>query len=522
MRFPPAALMVISLVLGACAGSWVDDGARRHAAEQGPGVPASPPASGGPPSTAAADVPTVSFVEGDCPMPVEPGDSPRLRCGTLDVPVDRADLTGPRAAVAVAIVESAAPTPSADPIVYLHGGPGGLALSDYIEWVFPEHPLLSNRDLILVDQRGSGWSTPSLNCPAAEDSNNPVSELVDCAEALADDGIELEHFTTHDIAADIVDLRGALGIDQWNLYGVSYGTRVALTMMELDPEGVRAAVLDSPYPPVVDAYQEQAANGRAAIDAVLSSCADDPRCGGAFGDLRQPLDQLLADLAEDPVPTVLEGSTDVPKLLVDDAVFASALFGSLYDRFNIPDVPLATQSAIDGDLGLALELLGVGEGFRPRQEPDDDYESLFDAELAFWAPECAEEVELADRDAVTAATDADDPIEVALLDEVESAFAVCDRLDVSPADPAGQGAVVADAPTLILVGQFDPITPPVWAAVAAESLTEAAVIEVVGSGHAPSFEQCPRDAMVAFFDDNSLPPTVECLADQQALPFSIE
>jgi len=512
-----ALLLSLALVAAACADAWVSDSARQHAAgTRAVALPAT--------TTSVEPVPAApaSYRAAACPMALDAEDADRVRCGYLDVAVDRADPDGPQAAVAVAIIASSSDDPRPDPVVHLHGGPGGLALSDYLEWVFPEHPMLADRDLILVDQRGSGWSTPSLNCPTAEESTTVVTALAGCADDLEDEGIDLEHFGTDDIAADLVDLRQVLEIDQWNLYGVSYGTRVALTVLDLDADGVRAVVLDSPYPPVVEAYAEQVPNGRTAIEALLAGCAADPRCGPAFGDLRQPLASLLTTLADDPVPTTVGDDETQPQLLVDDTVLASALFSALYDRFLIPAVPLAVQTAVDGDLAGALDLLGDAGGLQaPRQDSDEEYESLFESELGFWAPECAEEIGLTDLPTIIDGIDTTSALEVALLDEVQESFTVCDRLDVEPADPATQRAVLSAVPTLILVGQFDPITPPAWADVTAESLSAAAIAEVPGSGHAPGYEACPRQAIATFIADLALPPAAPCLAEQLALPFDL-
>lgn len=518
MSLRSALAAILLVLLAGCADPWVDDSARQHARTGGTPQPVTtsvPP--DGPTPDAAVTYDTVP-----CPMALPSDQAERVECGELDVPVDRRNPDEARVRVAVAVIASSDPQPEPDPVLYLHGGPGGLALADTIEWVFPPHPLLADRDVILVDQRGSGWSTPSLNCPAAEAAAAEVTALVTCRRDLEDQGVDLEHFTSSDIAQDLIDLRRSLAIDSWNLYGVSYGSRVALTLMDTDAGGVRAAILDSPYPPEVMAYVEQTPNASAAIDAVLVSCADDARCGAAFGDLREPLDQLLRSLDEQAEPTEFD-EPDQPRLVVDDAVLASALFSALYDRFTIPDIPRAVQLAVDGDLASSLELLGAADGFaRPRQNEDAEYDSLADAELAFWASECREEVATASETSVLDAIDIDDALQAALVEEALDALRVCDRLDIGADAEAEQGPIASDIATLVLVGEFDPITPPSWARQAAASLSAVEVIEVVGSGHAPSFEQCPLDVLVAFVADPTPPIDAACVADLEPLPFSVE
>jgi len=178
-----------------------------------------------------------------------------IECGYLLVPENRAKPGNtPTIELAFAIVYAPTEDVQPDPIIYLAGGPGGNAVADVESWL--EIPYLGDRDLILLDQRGTGYSLPSLNCPEVEAGEEEVEAGEDngteaCRDRLIDEGVDLQAYNSAENAADVADLRVALEYDEWNLYGISYGTRLALTVMRDHPEGVRSVIIDSVYPPEV-------------------------------------------------------------------------------------------------------------------------------------------------------------------------------------------------------------------------------------------------------------------------------
>jgi len=175
-------------------------------------------------------------------------------CGFLIVPENR-DEPGKRTLrLAVAILKSRSANPQPDPVIYLHGGPGGSAISGASRWL--DHPLREDRDFILLDQRVTGYSEPAL-CPqlsrddmvvAARDLSPDQATAarlalsLACRDALLERGVDLGSYNSDGSAADLVDLRRVLGYDSWNLYGISYGTKLALTTLRNSPEGIRSVV----------------------------------------------------------------------------------------------------------------------------------------------------------------------------------------------------------------------------------------------------------------------------------------
>jgi pimeloyl-ACP methyl ester carboxylesterase len=193
-----------------------------------------------------------------------------IACGMLTVREDRSQPNGATIQLAVAIIPTRSPTPAPDPVVYLAGGPGSAALSGAPRLARAWAPFLANRDLIVFDQRGTGFSRPALRCPESERSSDAelgrvlsadesvraeVAALQRCHARLVREGVHLGAYTSAASAHDLEDLRVALGYGRWNLLGISYGTRLALTAMRDTPQSIRSVILDSTYPLQVNLYQ---------------------------------------------------------------------------------------------------------------------------------------------------------------------------------------------------------------------------------------------------------------------------
>ena len=231
------------------------------------------------------------------------------RCATLRVAEDRSSANGRKLDLAIAWVPSTAKTPARDPVVMLAGGPGQSALEAF-PTVYPAfREILRQRHVLLVDQRGAGRSNP-LTCPGT--LNDEALRLLDTAgvdearrltaDCLQELGpnVDVRAYTTSAYIADLEDVRRALGIAQFNLVGISYGTRVGLEYLRRHPASIRAVVLDSVVPPSLALGNEHAKNLEAAVDAQFARCTADPGCAQRFGSPRARLDELLQRLREHP------------------------------------------------------------------------------------------------------------------------------------------------------------------------------------------------------------------------------
>ncbi len=222
----------------------------------------------------------------------EPPADLQVKCGFLTVPENRSKTDSHNIRLYVAIIKSRASKPAPDPVLYLEGGPGGSAVMGIDGWT--DTPLLDTRDLILLDQRGTGYSEPNLTCQANNTSDHPQRNfhtvddgLQACYDDFVAQGIELSAYNSNENAADVADLRVALGHKEWNLLGISYGTRLALSVMRNHPEGLRSVIIDSVYPPNVNAYEIEEAYLVKVFKILFDGCAANANCNKAFPKLEQ-------------------------------------------------------------------------------------------------------------------------------------------------------------------------------------------------------------------------------------------
>lgn len=448
---------------------------------------------------------TPVFEPDDCPFEVPTiGD---YRCGYLIVPEDRSTPDGAQVELAVGIALSASATPQPDPIIYLEGGPGGTALSGMEIW----HDLgyTADRDVIVFDQRGTGFSFPSLDCPEALDDayDDMVSAALACHERLVSDGVNPAMYNSAASAADIADLRTALGYADTpvNILGISYGTRLALTLLRDSPDLIRSVVLDSVYPPNVDGYAEEARNIDLAFDRLFSGCAADPACAAAFPDLERRFYATLEDMQD--APRVLPSTGDE----VDGEGLLDVVVLTMYDTFAIPELPLIIDAVANGD-DEALEYLVFADGaaarlYRYQDEPDSDSEGMA------YSVQCYEEFPFT-ADTNAPAFDGEmHPLvanQAKFLREIEGE--VCAFWGAGTAIARENAAVSSDVPVLLLAGEYDPVTPPEWADVAAATLPNSNTLVFPGRGHGISLDgDCPTDVTLAFLADPAAPLATACM-----------
>jgi len=279
-------------------------------------------------------------------------------CGFLIVFENRDDPGKRTLRLAVAILRSRSASPHPDPVIYLHGGPGGSAISGASRWL--DHPLREDRDFILLDQRATGYSEPAL-CPelsrddmmvVAEDRSpeeataERLALSLACRDALLSSGVDLGSYNSDTSSADLVDLRRVLGYDSWNLYGISYGTKLALTTLRNSPEGIRSVVLDSAYPPGVQAFDHRTLNFVRALKVLFEACASDAACRAAYPDPKESLFATLKDLGERPLTLRVgrDGALPVDEFTINAQDFLIAAHQMLYRRPMIALVPFTLEA----------------------------------------------------------------------------------------------------------------------------------------------------------------------------------
>lgn len=452
-------------------------------------------------------------------LPVE------IDCGILTVPIDRANLQGGKIRLPVTILRAQggadhAGEPALEPVVVLAGQPGSAATSDVLDWL--ENPLLRQRDLILMDLRGTGESEPNLNCSELDDAMDASDNnaLQACRQRLKDKALDLGQFTSAQSAADLNDLRQALGYESWNVLGISYGTRVALTLLRDYPQGVRSVVLDSVYPLEVNIYEQQAVNGAQAIQDFFNGCHQDARCQYGYPDLEQVFGDLISSLEDDPKQVTVADPRTGQAVTV--SLTGERMVGLILDALNTPEtlarIPYVIyETQYGNDHAIAgLMFPGSSRQAGPTAEQAQEANRAF-AEGAHYSVLCAEELTFNNRSAAeTAVKQSDLPLAEHIYAIVEGMFERCQIWNVPPAADIETQSVSSPIPALILAGEYDPLTPPRWAEQAAQGLPDSTVLLFPGAGHtALDLGACPQSIVAEFVDNPVEPPDTSCMEDIQ-------
>ena len=236
-----------------------------------------------------------SFAEVECPF-VTPWNQ-EIICGELEVPENRTNPESDGVSLFVVILKSFG-RPEVDPILVLPDGPGAEGTSGrHLFYSQQDAPFRINRDIILVDPRGTGYSSPSLDCPEVKEALPGGASLVAayhaCFARLMDEGRDLGAYTSATQAADIADLAQELGIGTLNIYATGYGTRVAARLADRYPNVVRSMVLDGVLPIAANALLESPLNLYAAIQRVAQDCSVTPACNAAYPALEARLLEVI-------------------------------------------------------------------------------------------------------------------------------------------------------------------------------------------------------------------------------------
>jgi len=431
--------------------------------------------------------PSSVTVERDVPCRVSlPGE--RLRCGVLEVAENDA-LPSSRRLRLPYVVLPARGSARPDPIVYLNGGPGSSGIG-WLPIVAKQERARADRDIIVFEQRGNGAAEPALVCGDEE----PRA----CHDRLSREGIDLSRYVTSLAARDVVALRRALGIERWNLFGISYGTTLALQVMKLDEAGIRSVVLDSPTSPTVDIAQADVESQLDGFTTLFTTCAADPACATAHPKARDRFLETVRSLDASPI----ELAPEVADRLGTPALSGSALVvlvarGLQAGPRLVASMPAILEAAGARDIDRLLELVGdnsvpLPEGFPPERATALGLTlSVYCAELAGKA--------LGDRAITTKETWPEDIVRALTPDYAvtcaEGAW------PVAPIDPRDREPVTSALPTLLLSGTFDPVTPIAQAKIAAAGLARATVVEVPGATHGTTeHSACAQEIMGSFLD----------------------
>ncbi|WP_328764372.1 alpha/beta fold hydrolase [Streptomyces sp. NBC_00272] len=482
-----------------------------------------PSAGTGPTETAAP-----RFVPGACPEPPEPIEALNgARCGVLEVPENRSRPGSRTIELPVAVIPAEAAKPAADPVVFMAGGPGADTFDDIPFLV--ESGLNRDRDLIIMAQRGNLYARPHLACPEidrynrqavglrydSQASKRPLLEAVKkCHDRLVADGVDLAAYNTTENAADFADLRTALGIEQWNVYGYSYGTNLALTYLREHPQGIRAVALDSLTPPALTVLPVTWSSVRQGIDAIVGACAAEPRCKSRYPDVARTLTEQVRKLEAHPL--VLNARPpqggDPVKVDLDGGALLNVLVANGVKPVDVPAAldelsrgrPERFARARAADSAGAVGVWGHGLT-----------ESVACGE---WVPGSSRsDVLNAGRKAFPAWPDT----VLAQAPQLPFQYDACRIWNVPDRTAVQRVATKSAVPALIVSGTFDTKTGESMAKDAARTLSRSTSVRIPGIGHwvVPQ-SPCAQQVLASFLARPTEPDTA-CAADAKPKPFTI-
>ncbi|XVJ68298.1 MAG: alpha/beta hydrolase [Rhizobacter sp.] len=436
-----------------------------------------------------------------------PGLAQEIRCGVVQRPLDAMRPKGTQIDVHYAVLPAVARRKREDAVFFIAGGPGQSAI-DLMPHVLPLFSRLNQRrDIVFVDQRGTGRSAPlrcdppNTNTLVAWAQSSDLAQSVQDAQAClkqltalpwVNHPSDIGQFTTPQAMQDLNAVREQLGAKTINLVAASYGTRAALDFQRQFPQAVRRLVLDGVVPPGMALHISSGVDAQAALDAVWAACSTEPACQKRFGDLRATWQLLLQSLPKDQlVNDPRTGQSEV--LTITRDMVLAAVRAPLYVPSLAAALPQAVQDAASGRWeGLAA----LASATAPRQGPPL-YTGMHLSVV------CAEDVKSAATSAAAANTAPD------FGDTLSQRYAaICPLWPTARIPPAFYQLQPSSVPVLLLSGGVDPVTPPRHAKQVAQVLgNKVTQVVVPQASHGLMGLACVPDLVFRYLDtpDNQTP-----------------
>lgn len=462
-----------------------------------------------------------------CPFDVPLGT--RVRCGVVNVPQDRSKSLTELIELPVVVYRSS--KPDAGVLMYLQGGPGVESINWSLGW-FEDFvtPLLEEYDMVFFDPRGTGRSEPRLDCPELNDiyiemvfqarsEEESFQMFTDawakCNQRYQKDGVNPAAFNTTESAADVRDIVTALGYDQVNLIGISYGTRLALTIMRDHPEIVRSVVIDSVVPMQQSMFNSRSDDVQYALDKMFADCASSPACSSAYPDLQNKFNALIERFDQQParVKIIDPRVGFVFNIPVNGVDMVGAVVAGMHDSTLLPVIPKAIYDIEKGDYTFLSYALGSSGG---------SYDAL--SMGTYFATACHEQVYFTTPEEMDAALSAPPVIRkfalAAMFGDTRRIFQLCDSWGALPYNSLNRQPVVSDIPTLVLAGQYDPTTPATAAELVSKDLTNDFFYIIPGMGHGATVgNECALALVKNFLRNPAQEPDSRCLENLARFEF---
>ena len=403
-----------------------------------------------------------------------PGIDEELLCGKLTVFENRVTRAGRTIDLNVVVVPALDPDRTEEPLFDLAGGPGVAATGGAGFYAKEGKEYRRHRDVVLVDQRGTGNSNPLTAAPRTRSPQDYLTEMysveyVKTMRQSLEQRADLTQYTTSIAMDDLDDVRAWLGYERINFFGLSYGTRAVLVYMRQHPDRVRSAILMGVAPTYLKMPLHHARAARRAMDLLLEECAGDPACHQAFPGIQHDWQEALERLAREPARVEYSPPDKSAAVTVEIQrdIFAEKLRSRMYSRESAARIPFIIHQAAQGDFAPFLKEV------IPRSGPD------FIADGMYLSVTCAEDVPFIDQDEAAKANAGNPFGNYRVVQQTRA----CSMWPQGKIPDGYHDPVSSDIPVLIFSGQLDPVTPPERGEEVASHLPNSKHVIIPHGGH---------------------------------------
>jgi pimeloyl-ACP methyl ester carboxylesterase len=439
------------------------------------------------------------------PCPVAFNVSTEVECGTVTVPQDRENPGERTVAIAVAVFKARSDTRAADPVILLDGGPGSRTLDSYAGGLGLFLSRFNrNRDVIIFDYRGMGYSEPALTCSKMDEDGWEAA----CRDRFTAQGVDFTNFTTRDNAADAADIVHALGYESYNVWGGSYGSSVALTLLRDHPENIRAAIITALQAPQGDLQSAIPANFQHTLDAISALCEADETCASTSGgNLTEKLGTIVDRLNANPLPVTIAG---VENMLTGDNVVVG-LGQLLKDETNIPIIPGLIASLYAEQYEVVMPYVSA------LSQPPDPLMPIG----AWLSMRCTDSILATTPEMMESAFQRIHPaFRAGLALEHQREVEQCQTWGARVPTNADRLPATADTPTLIISGELDMYSSETWLNSTLANLPNGYGFMLPYHMHYVIHNRCASGLLVGFIEDPTVEPDASCMAAIEPPTFS--
>jgi pimeloyl-ACP methyl ester carboxylesterase len=441
----------------------------------------------------------------------------QAQCGIHKVWEDRASKKGRQIDLSIIVLAAIEPDKKPDPFFMLQGGPGDAPSFNARFYSRVFHDVRKTRDIVLVDLRGTGKSAP-LRCPelgkpgsdGVFDANLLSVPAVRACRARLEKTADLRQYTTEIAVDDLEEVRQALGYGPINLYGTSYGTVVAQTYMRRHPSSLRAVSMKGIVPPSMAAPESHAPGGESAWRSLVERCRKDAACHEAYPLVDVEFRELLKRLEKNPVMTLpAGGQRPATRIVVSRGLFAEAFRNVLYTPEGLAQTPKLIHQLTNGDDRGIAETALAGRTLLGGERLAAGF---------FLSVTCTESEPYLSKDAYARAAGT-----FGGAYRLEQQRAACKEWARGTLSSAHRRPVTSAIPTLLLSGEFDPVTPPSGGEEVVRHLSNGRHVVIRNNGHPiGNAEKCIGMMIGEFLDRGSADGLDQrCAADNPAPPFQL-